>query len=65
MYDIVENPIPHSNLFTCPSLEQIQKLIEGFPKDQQANANLVFMFTLNSCHNLVKENILDKEIFAQ
>ena len=65
MYDIVKNPIPHSGLFTCPSLEQIQKLIESFPKEHQANANLVFMFTLNSCHDLVKENILSKEIFAQ
>jgi hypothetical protein len=65
MYDIVSNPIPHSGLFTSPSLEQIQQLIESFPKDQRANANLVFMFTLNSCHDLVKENILDKEIFAQ
>lgn len=65
MYNIVENPIPHSNLFTCPSLEQIQEFIAQLPAKEQANANLVFMFTLNSCHDLVKENILDKEIFAQ
>jgi hypothetical protein len=64
MYDIVQNPIPHSGLFTSPGLEAIQKLIESFPKEHQANAHLVFMFTLNSCHDLVKENILDKEIFA-
>ena len=65
MYNIVNNPIPHSGLFTSPSLETIQQLIDSFPKSHQANAHLVFMFTLNSCHDLVEENILSKEIFAQ
>jgi len=64
MYNVVENPIPKSNLFTSPSLEEIQKFISQLPQKEQANANLVFMFTLNSCNQLVEENILSKEIFA-
>ena len=65
MYDIVSNPIPKSNLFTTPTLEEIQKFISQLPSKEQANANLVFMFTLNSCNQLVEDNILSKEIFAQ
>jgi hypothetical protein len=65
MYDIVQNPIPKSNLFTSPSLAEIQDFISKLPSKEQANANLVFMFTLNSCNQLVETNILSKEIFAQ
>ncbi len=65
MYDIVQNPIPKSNLFTSPSLAEIQDFISELPSKEQANANLVFMFTLNSCNQLVETNILSREIFAQ
>jgi len=65
MYNIVENPIPKSNLFTTPTLEEIQSFISALPSGQQANANLVLMFTLNACNKLVEDNILSKEIFAQ
>jgi hypothetical protein len=65
MYDIVKNPIPKSGLFTTPTLAEIQDFISKLPAGQQANANLVFMFTLNSCNQLVEDNILSKEIFAQ
>ena len=64
MYNVVENPIPKSNLFTTPTLEEIQKFISQLPTNQQANANLVFMFTLNACNQLVEDNILSKEIFV-
>jgi hypothetical protein len=64
MYNVATNPIPKSNVFTSPSLEEIQKFISQLPSKEQANANLVFMFTLNSCNQLVEENILSKEIFA-
>jgi hypothetical protein len=53
----MKNPIPHSSLFTCPSIEEIQSLIASFPRKEQANANLVLMFTLNACHDLVKEQM--------
>jgi hypothetical protein len=65
MYDIVQNPIPKSGLFTSPTLAEIQDFISKLPSKEQANANLVFMFTLNSCNQLVEDEILSKEIFAQ
>lgn len=64
MYNVAENPIPKSNLFTSPSLAEIQDFISKLPSKEQANASLVFMFTLNSCHQLVEKEILSKEIFA-
>jgi len=64
MYNVVENPIPHSNLFTTPTLEEVQAFINALPSKEQANANLVFMFTLNACHQLVEEKILSKEVFC-
>lgn len=65
MYQVVQNPIPHSNLFTTPTLEELQAYIGNLPSRDQAVANLVLMFTLNACHQLVEDKILSKEIFAQ
>jgi len=65
MYNIVENPIPKSNLFATPSLEEVQKFIQGLPSKEQANASLVLMFTLNACNKLVEDEILSKDVFAQ
>ena len=64
MYNVVENPIPRSGLFTTPTLEEIQKFISTMPIKEQANAQMLFMFTLNACNKLVEDNILSKEIFA-
>jgi len=64
MYDIVANPIPKSGLFATPTLAEIQEFISSLPKGQQANANLVLMYTLNSCNKLVEDKILSKEIFC-
>ena len=64
MYDVVQNPIPHSNLFTTPTLVEVQNFIAGLPSKEQANANLVLMFTLNACHKLVNDKVLAKEVFA-
>jgi len=55
----MQNPIPNSNLFTSPTLAEIQDFISKLPTKEQANANLVFMFTLNSCHQLVEEEHAD------
>ena len=65
MYDIVTNPIPKSNLFATPTLAEVQTFISALPSKEQANANLVLMFTLNACNQLVEDNILSKEVFAQ
>jgi len=64
MYNTVQNPIPYSGLFTEPTLEEINALIESMPRAHRANAYLVMMYTLNRCHRLVEDNILNKEIFA-
>ena len=64
MYNVVENPIPRSNLFTTPTLEEVQKFISTLPSKEQANAQMLFMFTLNACNQLVEDQILSKEIFA-
>ena len=53
----MQNPIPKSNLFTTPTLEEIQSFIAALPSGQQANANLVLMFTLNACNKLVEDNL--------
>lgn len=65
MYNIVQNPIPYSGLFTTPSLEEVQKFIDALPERERANASLVLMFTLNACHKLVNDQVLSKEVFAQ
>ena len=56
---MTQNPIPKSNLFASPVLADIQVFIANLPAKEQANANLVFMFTLNSCHNLVAEKMAE------
>lgn len=63
MYRAVENPIPKSNLFVTPTLEEVQNFIAGLPSKEQANANLVFMFTLNACNQLVEDEVFTKEVF--
>ena len=64
MYNVVENPIPYSGLFTEPTLEEIQALIQSMPRTHRANAYMVMMYTLNRCHRLVEDNILSKEVFV-
>jgi hypothetical protein len=65
MYDIVKNPIPRSGLFATKTLAEIQEFIECFPAKQKADLYLVMQFTLNSCNQIVEDEILSKEIFAQ
>jgi hypothetical protein len=64
MYNVVNNPIPYSGLFTEPTLEEIQALIQTMPRTHRANAYLVMMYTMNRCHRLVEDNILNKEVFV-
>ena len=65
MYDIVKNPIPRSGLFATKSLGEIQEMIESVPSKQKADAYLIMQLTLNACNQLVEDEILSKEIFAQ
>lgn len=52
---MIQNPIPRSNLFASPTLEQIQEQIELFPAEQKAQLYLVFQMTMNACNKLVEE----------
>ena len=63
-YDIATNPIPKHDFWETKTLWEIEEYIEAFPKKQRAELYHVLMFTLNACHKLVKEEILDKEIFG-
>jgi len=65
MYNIVENPIPRSDLWATRSLEDIYEELNGLSRPEQALAWHYVMLTLNACNQLVEDNILSKEIFAQ
>jgi hypothetical protein len=67
MYNIVENPIPRSGLFTTPAdLEHLTRLLnECGTKEEQRMAWYGAMMALNLAHELVNTEILSKEIFAQ
>jgi len=65
MYDVVKNPIPRSGLFATKSLAEIQAMIEVMPAKQRADMYLVMQLTLNACNQIVEDEILSKEIFAQ
>jgi hypothetical protein len=65
MYDIVKNPIPKSGFFATRTLAEIQAEIETLPATQKAMVYTYVMATLNSCHQIVEDEILSKEVFAQ
>lgn len=65
MYDVVKNPIPFSGLFATRSLGEIQADIERLPAQEKALVYAYVIATLNSCHKLVNDEILSKEVFAQ
>lgn len=64
MYNVVENPIPKSDLFATMTLEEVQEWINKLPSKDRATASLVLMFTLNACNKLVEDEILSKEVFC-
>jgi hypothetical protein len=66
MYNIVNNPIPTSKLFVTPQDEQdLFNRIEQLSGAEKALAFQIAMMTFNLCNQLVEDNILSKEIFAQ
>jgi hypothetical protein len=64
MYNVINNPIPRSGLFATKTLAEIQEYIESMPTEAKATAYLIMQFTLNSCHQIVEDEILSKEIFC-
>jgi hypothetical protein len=66
MYNIVNNPIPTSKLFVTPKDEQdLFNRLEQLSGAEKALAFQIAMMTFNLCNQLVEDNILSKEIFAQ
>lgn len=53
----VKNPIPKSNLFANPTLEQIATQIEGMPAEQKKMCYLVYALTLNACNALAQTEL--------
>jgi hypothetical protein len=64
MYDIVQNPIPKSDIWATLTISEIQDFIDQLPAKERASASHVLMWTLNACHKLVDTEILSRDIFA-
>ena len=65
MYDTVKNPIPRSGMWATPNLESLQKMLGCLSGAERALATHFVMLTLNACHQVVNDEILNKEVFAQ
>lgn len=64
MYEIVQNPIPKSDIWATKSISEIQDFIDQLPARDRPYAYHVMMWTLNACHKLVDTEILSRDIFA-
>ena len=53
------NPIPFSGFFATPTLEQLQARIEGLPAKDKALVYTYVMITLNTCHAIVEDEMVD------
>ena len=65
MYDTVKNPIPRSGMWATPNLEALQKMLGCLSGSERALATHFVMLTLNACHQVVEDEILNKEVCAQ
>jgi len=64
MYNVVNNPIPKTGLFATPeSLEQLMEYCQQFTGQERVIAITVATMALNLSHELVENNILNKEVF--
>ena len=64
MYNVVNNPIPKTGLFATPeSLEQLMEYCQRFTGQERVIAITVATMALNLSHDLVENNILNKEVF--
>jgi hypothetical protein len=65
MYNVVNNPIPKTGLFATPeSLEQLMEYCQRFSGQERVIAITVATMALNLSHELVENNILNKEVFV-
>ena len=64
IYDVVQNPIPKTGLFATPeNLEQLMEYCQRFNGQERIIAITVATMALNLSHDLVENNILNKEVF--
>jgi len=64
MYNVVNNPIPKTGLFATPeSLDQLMEYCQRFSGQERIIAITVATMALNLSHELVENNILNKEVF--
>ena len=55
----MQNPIPFSGFFATPTLEQLQDRIEALPANERAQVYTFVMMTLNACHAVVEDEMVD------
>jgi hypothetical protein len=54
----MNNPIPRVAMWSANmTLDEIQAYIQRLPKSQQANAYHVMMWTLNTAHRMVEQEL--------
>jgi len=64
MYNVINNPIPKSGLWATYNLEDLQTMLEKLSGAERALATHFVMLTLNTCNQIVEEDILSKEVFC-
>ena len=64
MYDVINNPIPKSGLWATYSLAELQNSLSKLSGAERALATHFVMLTLNTCNQIVEEDILSKEVFC-
>jgi hypothetical protein len=66
MYNTVTNPIPRTGMFATPeSFEQLMEYCQRFTGNERMIAITVATMALNLAHEVVEQEILSREIFAE
>jgi hypothetical protein len=52
-------------MWATHNLETLQKMLGSLSGAERAMATHFVMLTLNACHKIVEDEILNKEVFAQ
>ena len=55
----MQNPIPFSGFWATPTLAELQERIEALPNSERAQAYTFVMMTMNACHALVEDKLVD------
>ena len=53
----MKNPIPKSNFFATPTLEDLELGIKGLPAKDQALVWQYVVMAMNTCHKLVEDEL--------